>query len=24
VTAHDILRHQGLKIGKRDYFGKFP
>ena len=24
VTAHDILRHQGLKIGKSDYFGPFP
>ena len=23
TTAHDILRHQGLKIGKRDYLGHF-
>jgi hypothetical protein len=22
TTAHDILRHNGVKIGKRDYFGK--
>jgi hypothetical protein len=22
TTAHDILRHNGLKIGKSDYFGK--
>lgn len=22
TTAHDILRHNGLKIGKLDYFGK--
>jgi uncharacterized protein len=23
ATAHDILRHNGLKIGKRDYLGRF-
>ncbi len=23
ATAHDILRHSGLKIGKTDYFGTF-
>ncbi|WP_295997963.1 DUF1993 family protein [Rugamonas sp.] len=23
VTAHDILRNQGVKIGKRDYLGHF-
>jgi uncharacterized protein len=23
ATAHDILRHNGLKIGKKDYFGEF-
>jgi hypothetical protein len=22
ATAHDILRHQGVKIGKRDYLGR--
>jgi uncharacterized protein len=22
ATAHDILRHNGVKIGKRDYLGQ--
>jgi hypothetical protein len=22
ATAHGILRHNGLKIGKKDYFGE--
>jgi hypothetical protein len=24
VTAHDILRHNGVEIGKRDFFGAVP
>jgi hypothetical protein len=23
TTAHDILRHNGMKIGKKDYLGSF-
>jgi hypothetical protein len=24
TTAYDILRHNGVKVGKRDYLGSFP
>ncbi|TGL62047.1 DUF1993 domain-containing protein [Leptospira sarikeiensis] len=24
VTAYDILRHNGVELGKRDYLGEFP
>jgi hypothetical protein len=24
TTAYDILRHNGIEIGKRDFFGAIP